>query len=512
MIDYSLTDMKKNFDDVDMKSNISSFKDVGLSHDAFMLMDFLMMDNQSADMEIIRDQNPNPPLTDMEGLIDQNINSSDDFQLDQIMSGLSHSNITRFLAGENEGVPSINVNTDPAPAFEHWYTTPFQTQITKITGQANSNHAYSQLQAFSTDHQYILLTEDIAGSPSALHIVRDINQFQQVMVEPIGVLGNPRWDPAYPHHLIYFEINNDNRLSIMRRDVLTGAVQAVFIFPPEYQSYLNNQSFDELSRDGRWIAGQGIGANNWSRIFTVDLVNQTLGAQVDPMALYNGPCIADPQWGEVDPDWIGVSPLGNYLVVQWGAEGTGRCEGLESYDISNGTYIGHVTAGHPHADLTVLADGITEVFVSAELSGPIAPQTWVNGTPTVAIDSANPALAYRILPGAPNSESPPQFLYLIDWGGFEHISCRGPYGTCVLTGYPSPDNGSLDPLEDEIYLIYLSGEKLIRLAHHHSSGSDYWSQPRASISLNGRYIIFDSDWSLNNETIAYLIDLQRVVD
>jgi hypothetical protein len=155
----------------------------------------------------------------------------------------------------------------------------------------------------------------------------------------------------------------------------------------------------------------------------------------------------------------------------------------------------------------VLADGVTEVFVTNELSGPTGAQTFVNGEAAKAVDSAYPALAYRELPGTPSGEATPRFLYLIDWGGFEHISCRGPFGYCVVTGYPSPENGATDPLEDEIYLIRLDGSGLVRLAHHHSSGMDYWTQPRATHSSDGRYIIFDSDWDLDNATMAYVLDL-----
>jgi hypothetical protein len=402
------------------------------------------------------------------------------------------------------------IQNDPRPAFGEWYTSPFNTRLTALSPEANSNHAYSQLQAFSSDSVFVLLAEDIPGSPSALNVIRRMSDRATVLSSPTGLWGNPRWDPASPSKLIHFNPKNSGELLVQRTDVLTGATETAFTFPAEYQSYLTNQSFDELSRDGRWMAGQALGTGNWSRIFAVDLVNQTLGAQLDPEALYAGPCTPDPEWGELDPDWVGVSPLGTYLVVQWATDGTGRCEGLETYDIATGEYVGHVTSGHPHADLTVLADGITEVFVTNELYGPTAEQGWVGGASVQPIDTENPALAYRVLPGPATGEASPHFLYLIDWGGFEHISCRGPIGTCVVTGYPSPENGSLDPLEDEIYLIRLDGTGVVRLAHHHSSGSDYWTQPRASISLDGRYVIFDTDWELQDQSLAFVIDLANV--
>ena len=86
-------------------------------------------------------------------------------------------------------------------------------------------------------------------------------------------------------------------------------------------------------------------------------------------------------------------------MIQWATSGTDRCQGLESYNIETGEYIGHVAAEHPHADLTVLADGTTEVFVTNELTGPGVGQSYVNGTAAEPVDTDYPALAYRVLPG-----------------------------------------------------------------------------------------------------------------
>ena len=63
-------------------------------------------------------------------------------------------------------------------------------------------------------------------------------------------------------------------------------------------------------------------------------------------------------------------------------------------------------------------------------------------------------------------------------------------------------------MEGELFILKLDGTGLIRLAHHHASGSGYWEQPRASMSNDGRYVIFDSDWDLSGvNTAAYIIDL-----
>ena len=433
-----------------------------------------------------------------------------DFDLAALRVGVAHDAV-RYLAGVAGAPAPLVVSDDPRPALGEAYVTPFNTVIRPLTEGPNSNHFYSQLQAFSYDNRYVLLAEDIAGSPSAETVVRGISGLESVLRTPVGEWGNPRWHPTDYAKLVHFDSNADEVARIQLTDVTSGAIETLFEFPAPYQRYLSNQSFDELSRDGRWITGEVVGGEGQALIFSFDLENRVLGAQLDPAVLYAGPCTPDPEFGPLDPDWIGASPLGRYLMVQWAAAGTARCEGLESYDIRTGEYVGHVTAGHPHSDLAVLADGETEVFVTLEDPGPGPGARFVGGEPARDVDAENPALSYREIPGPASGESEPRYLYGSDYGAFEHISCRGPRGWCLVTGYPFPDNGATDPLEDELYLIRLDGSGVVRLAHHHSSGADYFSQPRASFSADGRYVVFDSDWGFpGGETVAYIIDLAEV--
>lgn len=432
-----------------------------------------------------------------------------DFDFSQIETGRAETDV-RYLVDAGTSAEAVETNSDERPGFGEGYVTPFNTILTPASQTPNSNHAYSQLQAFSYDNTFVLLTEDHPEDPSATTVVRAVRGYQVVRSNPVGLWGNPRWHPTNYSTLVHFDSNEDETLVLQFTDVTSGDTTDVFTFPEAYWRYLGNQSNDELSRNGVWLAGQAVGEGDWSRIFALNIEDGRLGAELDPAALYSGVCTPDPEFGPIDPDWIGVSPLGRYLLVQWATEGTGRCEGLETYNIESGDYVGHVTSGHPHADTTLLADGETEVFVTADLTGPAPGGSYVGGADAEDGDQGSPALTYRVLPGPAEGEAEPNYLYLIDWGGFEHISCRGPFGYCLLGGYPSPENGARDPLEDEVYVIRLDGSGVIRLAHHHSSGADYWSQPRASWSADGRYVIFDSDWGLDEQTIAYVIDLALV--
>ena len=84
-------------------------------------------------------------------------------------------------------------------------------------------------------------------------------------------------------------------------------------------------------------------------------------------------------------------------------------------------------------------------------------------------------------------------MQILDWGSGEHISCQGPNGVCLVTAGTWDING-WGPFEGELFLQYTDGN-VLRLAHHRSSSCGYWVQPRASISRDGNYVVFASDWA-----------------
>jgi hypothetical protein len=215
-----------------------------------------------------------------------------------------------------------------------------------------------------------------------------------------------------------------------------------------------------------------------SILFTLDIENRRLGTVLSIPALYADPSTIDPVWGMVEPDWVAVSPLGKYLVVQWQRDGTTPRSGLETFDIRTGAFVGRVYDGHQHGDLGLLPDGVTEYFMTFELSGPPP-----NG--------GRPAIAIRRLPGNATASSP-EFLQVLDWGNGDHISGRGPNGVSVVTAGGLASNG-WNPFEEEIFIQRTDGT-VQRLAHHRSTRCGYWVQPRASMSRDGRYVIFASDW------------------
>lgn len=376
------------------------------------------------------------------------------------------------------GITDPNLVLTPAPLSLQPVGTPFVdpvfgTTLRRVSNTSDSGgfetQEYSQLQAFSSDNAYILLD----GTNG--FVVRRMSNFSLVTGLDTSNWNAPRWYSPQAHTLIHFDGNDDQTIRVQLTNVDTLTTTTIYTFPSQYQTIIVARSFDELSEDGRWLAGVAQRNDSAWVIFTLDLQNLTLEAQVSIPDLYVGLCAPDPTWGQVPPDWVGVSPLGRYLVVQWVRDGTARCSGLETFDLQTGDFVGRVYDSHQHGDLGVDADGITEFFMTFEMYHP----------------SGNMWLGLRHLPGT-STVSPPIYVRELDWFNGEHISCPGPNGVCLVTAGGDPALG-IQPFEEELFLQYTNGQ-VLRLVHHRSSRCGYWVQPRATISHDGQYVVFASDW------------------
>ena len=366
----------------------------------------------------------------------------------------------------------------------------FGTTIRRVSDASGrggfETHVYSQLQAFSDDNRFLLLD----GSDGI--IVRRVDDLSTVQGLDTSGWNAPRWHPTRPHVLVHFDSNADSRVLLQETNLDDLSTTTLFAFPERYQTVLGSMSWEEMSRDGVWTAAALVRDDDETVITSLNLDSKTLGAELAIQDLFASACEPDPVWGVLEPDWIGVSPLGNYLVVQWARDGVDRCSGLETFDLATGDFVGRVYDGHQHGDLGVDSDGESEFFMTTEFSSPE--------------DNNRPALAIRSLPGT-ETVSEPDYLRVMDWADLDHISCQGPHGVCLVSWGRSDDPEQ--PLKDEIFMIRTDGS-VVRLVHHQSSKCGYWVQPRASISRDGSLAVFASDWgaATGAESCASEFDLR----
>ena len=125
------------------------------------------------------------------------------FDIETLTAGL-HESATRYVAEAGDRTQPMETNDDSRPGFGENYATPFNTVLTPVGPDFHINHFYSQLQAFSHDNRYVMVSEDQPGTPSAMTVVRSLPNFDMVLEQPVGVWGNPRWSPADPNQLVQF--------------------------------------------------------------------------------------------------------------------------------------------------------------------------------------------------------------------------------------------------------------------------------------------------------------------
>jgi hypothetical protein len=359
------------------------------------------------------------------------------------------------------------------------------TSVRRITNFMESGnwgaHTYSQLQAFSPDNSHVLLIESRINADNireAFYIVKNrLTLATTLQLNLVSISGNldvnaPRWHPTLPNTIVAYDSNFDTTIRVVYINAITGDVSVVYTFPSIYSKIKGNQSFDELSHDGKWMTGMASTTDNDQMIFSLNLETGTLGTQLRLSQLYsaNGNAIIE------DPDWIGVSPLGNYLVVQWEAETPNvRLNGMEIYTIETGVFIEQTNPLHAHGDLALDING-NEVFISTLLASPED-----NNIPAI--------VSYNL----PLRVTDPQLIRTVPWETVWHISCQGPNGQCVITSGETDTPGNAMNFNNEVFLLWFDGT-VKRLTHHRSSICRYWVQPRASISKNGQFIVFDSDF------------------
>jgi len=165
-----------------------------------------------------------------------------------------------------------------------------------------------------------------------------------------------------------------------------------------------------------------------------------------------------------EPDWVGVDPTGEFLLVQSVADGRGTCQGLWAHDIRTGAAVRNVTDHHNHGSMGLGPTG-RPYFLSTELAHPDD-----NGSPGI--------YRYWIDTGEREVVGPP-----LPWGALEHISCLdGPGQPCMA----SASGEFSTEYTGQIWRLDFDGTRTI-LEPSNAGGCDYWGQAQATVGPGGRY-------------------------
>ena len=413
-----------------------------------------------------------------------------------------HDCLLVFLAGLSIAPAQIVTNhlalpppNLPKPAVQSPVRDPvFGTPLVRLTdaraaGQPGAFPHYSKRQAWNVDESLLLLTSD--DGRFSVHDGRNY-AFLRV-VDQVGG-EDVFWHPTATNLVFY---NDQNTLYTV--DVWTD--ERILIYAATDYSYANTGGEGNLSRDGRYYAVYARDYDETAeRILprALLLIDVAEKREVSRLALLES---------MEDFDWISISPLGNYIVVDYATENLGRFQGVEVYDRSF-NLIWQKPLGSGHSDLGVDANG--EEYLAI-----------------VVYDSEsnlNVSKKFRLQDGAETA------LISVPWNLFQHFSCRHEpasdwcfISTYAGTGLLTDDPATWFPFEDEIFAIKLDGSQQVeRIAHHRSrrfspttpdsDTSVYWAEPHATVSRKGDRILFGSNWREAVEQVssvdAYLADLR----
>ncbi|HLC51749.1 MAG TPA: hypothetical protein VJI98_00725 [Candidatus Nanoarchaeia archaeon] len=393
-----------------------------------------------------------------------------------------------------------------------------QREIDDLGAQHWQRHEYSQLHPFNADTSVIMM------NTNGITAFRDLNTLETIFEFP-NLVWNPRWNPLNANEIYRYDLSN-NRVKLVKTNIRTKITEDVILFPAQYLDLALPASNEELSHDGRWITSYVYDRNDNGYFIAYDLINNRFGAQLkergdlfgkaDQCGTYRESNNPDIGGGfDAGPNWVAASPKGK-MVIAWNRPGNERCRGVEVYDIVTGTYLGHIGDRGSHSDLALDKQG-NEWYIAFH-----------QGIPGGTLDSY---IGATKLPGAAANSyeavlEKPYFKLLLGpgYGHTWHLSCKGPAGVCVVTSEPEIEGR---PFDDEIYLIYLDGKigidnnngaKVRRLAHTRTTDNcnedttgdyNYRVQPQASMSRDGSYVVFASNWgNCKGGSFDYLVDLR----
>ncbi|MBN1638879.1 MAG: T9SS type A sorting domain-containing protein [Ignavibacteriales bacterium] len=371
----------------------------------------------------------------------------------------------------------------------------FNSQVMRITDAkyfptAGTFPQYSKRQAWNADETKILFIS--ANGQSYLYDALTYNYIKVL----IGLEGEDIfWHSTNPNLLIF---SPDS--IIKSYDITSDNITEIKLFP-QY-TWVNTRGEGNLSRDGRYYAFVGQTYDTCTHFIALNVFDFQLNSVISTLAL--------PHALE-SFDWVSISPLGNYVVVDYATSDTGRYQGVEVYD-RNLNFIWQKPLGYGHSDLTIDQLG-DEVLIMDYYD-----------------DQTNSTFVKKIKLSDGTITNLIEFSWMFDC----HISCRNEERSewCFISTFDGEarlthDSLSWLPFEDEIFAVKLDGSGDVqRIAHHHSrrfspttpdrDNSVYWAEPHATINRSGTKILFGSNWSqdveIDTSVDAYVVDFSSLLN
>jgi len=385
------------------------------------------------------------------------------------------------LCRETESAPAApGVKTDlgiyspsPAPKLPRaggTFTDPtFGTEILRVTDEADGKenaNAYSYYPSFNKDSTMFFVA--MRGSPTLYHF--DPITFKITGKEKLYAKKPPsNYDPRWEDSIWSGEDSNvifcHQGLYLWRYDVSKKVYSLVKDFskelPPGHLAQMSKSLDDKVfgfsRQDPKWNL---VGFLVWRQ-------------DTDKIVLRED---------TRELDEIQVDKTGKYCVIKSNRQGKGVIQ-VRVADLETGT-IEHLIDDAPD----------------------YAPGHSDNGHSTVVgMDNWKNRVTFRRL------ATPHEFYTVLDryndWSQDCHISMLADdENWALLSMYVGNKLPSSGVLKNEILQVSTDGKQRVRrLAHHRSVVKQYWDSPRATISRDGRFVVFTSNWEGTGQRDVFIL-------
>ena len=362
----------------------------------------------------------------------------------------------------------------PRPEYLDSYIDPiFGTKVTRITNPGNpipkigkvwkdiARHRYSLDQAWNSNQSLLILDRAVKGGGK---IFLDGNTYKPLFFrKPPGY--EDRWHPTKPDLRIFVKRNQIGTWNVRTRNV------TIIDSVDKYTHFKFGPGKGNPSQDGSRIGLLAKDPKGRQVAFAYDLEKKHKYPDI----------ILDDLKVKC---WVSISPLGNYLFVH-----EKRIDCSQVYDLEGKKVGPHWTEkGRPsHFDLAVDENG-DEVAVGVSKSKP----------------DKGRVIKRRLSDG--------KVTVLTPGGWASHTSARNlrrPGWVYATYTRRKPNKKRWLPYSDEIIAVKLDGSMEVqRLGHTHAAKNGYATEQHGSPSLDGKRVIFASNWDdPDGNVAAYVIEI-----
>ncbi len=406
--------------------------------------------------------------------------------------------VPKPLSGSNPAYPLVAASL-PAVGTPFWdprFGT-LQTRVTETDG-INSRHEYSRFDPFNADGSMILLLNEEGGFIVYRTAAMPYNQAANRVLNLD--LQEPRWDLADPY-LLYglqdFQIVTVEVLSGQRTVIKDFTVDPVIgpVIQNSTVYRITTQEEGEASRDFRYwvfmLQGDDRADYEPLSLFTWDRETNTVPG------VYSLPKT------ERAIDWVGMSWLGNYVLIGGDPGNTGNTQGLTlaNRELSRFHQLAYDTA---HSDVGLDAEGREVIVMQNSRTDyvDLIPLDWTT-QPVLEFGQYAKSNILPLLRLYYSSDSPEGLQSGV------HISCNFP-GYAVISTTIEPERPEQNWLDRSMVLARLdtAAPDVYYLAKQHNTTGSYWEETHATISRDGSKIVWADNWGLNvGESRMFLMQL-----